>query len=31
MTDLQFAELLAVIGLTNETNRVAIDDRFQRP
>jgi AhpD family alkylhydroperoxidase len=37
MTDEQFAELLAVIGLANETNRVAIgygvpiDDRFQRP
>src|ERR1700730_1372910 len=35
MTDEQFAELLAVIGLANETNRVAIgygvpiDDRFQ--
>ena len=37
MTDEQFAKLLAVIGLANETNRVAIgygvpiDDRFQRP
>ena len=35
MTDEQFAELLAVIGLANDTNRVAIgygvpiDDRFQ--
>jgi alkylhydroperoxidase family enzyme len=37
MIDEQFAELLAVIGLANETNRVEIgygipiDDRFQRP
>jgi len=37
MTDEQFAELLAVIGLANDTNRVAIgygvpiDDRFQTP
>ena len=35
MTDEQFAELLAVIGLANDTTRVAIrygvpiDDRFQ--
>ena len=35
MTDEQFAELLAVIGLANDTNRIAIgygvpiDDRFQ--
>jgi alkylhydroperoxidase family enzyme len=35
MTDEQFAELLAVIGLANDANRVAIgygvpiDDRFQ--
>ena len=36
MTDEQFAELLAVIGLANDTNRVAIgygvpiDDDFRR-
>lgn len=37
MTDEQFAELRAVVGLANETNRIAIgygvpvDDRFQAP
>lgn len=37
MTDEQFAELVAVIGLANETNRIAIghgvpvDERFQTP
>lgn len=37
MTDEQWAELMAVIGLANETNRIAngyqipIDERFQAP
>jgi AhpD family alkylhydroperoxidase len=37
MTEEQFAELVAVIGLANETNRIAIgygipvDDQFQTP
>jgi AhpD family alkylhydroperoxidase len=37
MTEAQFAELLAVIGLANETNRlvvgydVPVDERFSRP
>jgi alkylhydroperoxidase family enzyme len=35
MTDAQFAELMAVVGMANETNRLAsgyqveIDDRFK--
>jgi AhpD family alkylhydroperoxidase len=35
MTDAQFAELMAVVGMANETNRLAsgyqveIDDRFR--
>jgi alkylhydroperoxidase family enzyme len=37
MTEAQWAELMAVIGLANETNRIAngyripIDERFEAP
>ena|SRR5579885_3576760 len=37
MTDAMFAEVMAVVGMANETNRLAsgyqveIDERFQRP